>query len=67
VFDDGGSVLAVTLRDISPRGARIVGQGVEALPSVFELRIRTGSDDFSTRKARLIWARKAAAGLEFVD
>ncbi len=67
MFDGGASVLAVILRDISPNGARIAGEGVEALPSVFELRIPTRSGDFSARQARLIWAKKAAAGLEFVD
>jgi hypothetical protein len=67
VFDDGASVLAVNLRDISPKGARIAGEGVEALPSFFELRIRTGLDDYSSRKVRVIWAKRAAAGLEFVD
>ena len=66
VFDDGASVLAVRVRDISPRGARIVGDGLDALPPLFELRIPT-ADDYSARTARLVWVRRTAAGVQFVD
>ena len=38
VFQDGQSVLDVTLRDLSATGARIVGDGLICLPETFGLR-----------------------------
>ncbi len=67
VFNDGASTLDVTLRDISPTGARISGDGLIALPSAFEVQILDGFGGFSSRQARLVWARGAAAGIEFTD
>ena len=67
VFDDGASVLAVRVRDISPTGARIAGEGLLGLPAVFELRIKDSLGGASARLARVVWTRPKAAGLEFVD
>ncbi len=67
VFNAGGSTLDVTLRDLTPTGARISGDGLIALPRTFEVQILDGFGGYSSRRARLAWARGAAAGLEFID
>jgi hypothetical protein len=67
VFNAGGSTLDVTLRDISPTGARISGDGLIVLPPTFEVQILDGFGGYSSRRARLVWARGAGAGLEFID
>ena len=67
VFNDGSSSLDVTLRDISPAGARIAGDGLICLPPTFELRIHDGYGGYAARRARLVWSRSRSAGLEFVD
>ena len=67
VFNDGSSSLDVTLRDLSPRGARIVGDALICLPPTFELRIHDGYGGYSVRQARLVWAKCGSAGLEFTD
>ncbi len=67
VFNAGASTLDVTLRDISPTGARISGDGLIVLPRSFEVQILDGFGGYSSRQARLVWARGAAAELEFVD
>jgi PilZ domain len=67
VFNEGKSVLDVTLRDISPAGARIAGHELIYLPKTFELRVHDRVGGYSSRKARLIWTDGATAGLEFID
>jgi len=67
VFNNGASTLDVTLRDISPSGARIAGDALIALPPSFELRIYDGVGGFSARKARIVWSKGATVGVEFVD
>ncbi len=67
VFNGGDSVLDVTLRNISPRGARIAGDELVFLPPTFELRILDGFGGYSARQARLVWTNGATAGLEFID
>ena len=67
VFDNGASVVSVRLRNISPTGARIAGEGLLGLPAVLELRIKDSMGGASARLARVVWARPKAAGLEFVD
>jgi hypothetical protein len=49
VFNDGSSSLDVTLRDLSPRGARIMGDALICLPPTFELRIHDGYGGYSGR------------------
>ncbi len=67
VFNEGGSSLDVALRNISPLGARLVGDGLFRLPDTFELRILDSVGGYSARKARLVWSAATAAGIEFID
>jgi hypothetical protein len=67
VFNEGASVLDVTLRNISPTGARIAGHELICLPKTFELRVQDNLGGYSARKARLVWTDGATAGLEFID
>ena len=67
VFNSGSSTLDVTLRDISPTGARISGDELICLPRAFEVRILDGFGGHSSRQARLVWIRGRTAGLEFTD
>jgi hypothetical protein len=67
VFNNGSSTLDVTVRDISPRGARLASDGLISLPPTFELRILDGVGGHSARKARLVWSKGASAGIEFID
>ena len=67
VFNNGGSSLDVTLRDVSARGARVVGDGLVFLPKTFELRIHEGDGLYSAHVARLVWTDGRIAGLEFID
>ena len=67
VFDDGATVISVRLRNISPTGARIAGEGLLGLPAVLELRIKDSLGGASARLARVVWSKAKAAGLEFVD
>ncbi len=67
VVDTGGLTLDVTIRDISLNGARITGEGLDVLPQTFEVRILDGYGRYSSRQARLVWARGRTAGLEFLD
>jgi len=66
VFNNGASSFDVTLRDVSPVGARIVGDGLAFLPRTFELRIHEGDGVYSARPARLVWTDGRTAGLEFI-
>ena len=67
VFNEGTSVLDVTLRNISPTGARIVGHELIFLPKTFEFRVQDNLGGYSSRRARLVWTDGATAGLEFID
>ena len=67
IFNNGSSSLDVTLRDLSPAGARIVGDALICLPPTFELRIHDGFGGYASRQARLVWSKGASAGLEFID
>ena len=67
VFNNGSSSLDVTLRDISPGGAQIVGDALICLPPTFELRIHDGRGGYSARQARVVWSKTRSAGLEFTD
>jgi PilZ domain len=67
VFNNGASVLDVTLRDITPVGAKIAGDQLFCLPETFELGIRDGDGGYSVRGVRVVWLAAATAGLEFVD
>jgi hypothetical protein len=67
IFNDGSSSFDVTLRDISPTGARIAAGDLLRLPPSFELRIYDSDGGYSARKARIVWSRGAAAGIEFID
>ena len=67
VFNNGTSLLDVTLRDISASGARVVGDGVAFLPKTFDLRILEADGAYSTRRARIVWTDGKAAGLEFIS
>jgi hypothetical protein len=67
VFNQGSSSLDVTVRDISPIGARIAGDALICLPPTFELQISGGHGGYSARKARLVWSKGATAGVEFID
>ncbi len=67
VFNHGSSLLDVTVRNISPFGARITSGGVIRLPPTFELRILDGVGGHSARRARLVWCKGAIAGIEFID
>jgi len=65
VFNNGTSSLDVTLRDISPSGARVEGDGLPFLPQTFELRIVEGDGRHFTRPVRIVWTKGRTAGLEF--
>jgi hypothetical protein len=67
MFNNGASSLDVTLRDISPAGARILGHELIWLPDTFELQILDADGVYSSRLARLRWRRGNVAGVEFVD
>lgn len=67
VFNAGASTLDVTLRDISPSGARIVGNELIWLPKTFELQIFDSSGAYASREARLKWVKGTSAGVEFID
>jgi len=67
VFNQGETVLDVALRDISPVGARIVGRELGALPTSVELQIPDGSGGYSARPALVVWSKRRAAGLKFVE
>ncbi len=67
IFNQGTSSLDVTLRNISPGGARIAGDELICLPPTFELRIHDGFGGYSARQARLVWRRGGCAGLAFTD
>ena len=67
VFNSGSSSIDVTVRDVSVEGARITGDGLIGLPSEFTLLFLNGMGGHSARHARLVWARGADAGVEFVD
>ena len=67
VFNEGASSLDVTLRGISPTGARISGDELFCLPHTFELRLQDGVGGYSARTARIVWSNGATAGVEFID
>jgi hypothetical protein len=67
IFNDGSSSLDVTLRDVSPTGARITGDALICLPPTFELSIHDGCGGYSARRARLVWVKGGSAGLKFVE
>ncbi len=67
VFNHGSSSLDVTVRNISPTGARIAGDALICLPPTFEFRILDDVGGYSARQARLVWCKGATAGVEFVD
>jgi hypothetical protein len=67
VFDDGASLVTVRVRNLSPKGARIAGDGLLGLPPTVELRIKDSLGGVSARLARVVWLKPKAAGLEFVD
>ena len=67
VFSNGTSTLDVTLRDMSPHGARLVAQTLVRLPPTFELRINDGFGGNSMRRVRLAWVKGETAGVEFID
>jgi len=67
VFNGGASTLDVTVRDISPGGARIVGNELVWLPRIFELQIYDSGGAYASREARLKWLKGASAGVEFID
>src|SRR5271165_3631581 len=67
VFNNGASTLDVVVRDLSPLGARIAGDQLIVLPAAFEFRILDGFGGYSARKARIVWAKGATAGVEFLD
>ncbi len=66
IFNNGNSSLDVTLRDLSENGARVIGDGLVALPRTFDLRIQQGGGAYSTYRARLVWTDGRTAGLEFI-
>ena len=66
IFNKGNSLVDVTLRDLSEKGARVIGEGLVSLPRIFELRIAEGGGGYSTRRARLVWTDGRTAGLEFI-
>lgn len=65
VFNNGASSLDVTVRDVSARGARVVGDG---LVSAEDLRaeIHEGDGIYSAQPARLVWTDGRTGGVEFV-
>ena len=67
VFNDGTSTLDVTVRNIAPEGARIVGHELFCLPKTFELRILDETGGYSARAARIVWRDVNSAGIEFID
>lgn len=67
VFNGGASTLDVTVRDISPTGARIAGDELIWLPHTFELQIYDSAGAYACREARLKWLKGSLAGVEFVD
>lgn len=67
VFDEGSSSVDVTVRNISPVGARIAGDGLICLPSTFEFRIHDDDGGYAVRQARLVWAKATTAGIAFID
>ena len=67
VFNNGASSLDVMVRDVSAKGARVIGDGMVLLPKTFELRIRDGDRLQSARTARLVWTDGRTAGIEFID
>ena len=67
IFNEGASSLDVTLRNITPAGARIAADALACLPPTFELRILEGLGGYSSRRARLVWRRAGSAGVEFTD
>ncbi len=66
VFNNGTSTLDVTLRNVTPLGARLLGDGLYRLPKTFELRIRESDGGYEARKARLVWSAAETAGIEFI-
>lgn len=67
VVNASGSTLDVTLRDLSPTGARISGEGLYVLPRTLEIQILDGFGGYSSRQARVAWINGGTAGLEFID
>ena len=67
VFNGGKSTLDVTVRDISPAGARIAGNELIWLPRTFELQIYDSGGAYASRQARLMWLKGSSAGVEFID
>ena len=68
VFNAGGSTLDVTLRDISPTGARISGDGLIGLPRSFEVQILDGFGGLSPRDAGAVWTEaKRPASSSSID
>lgn len=52
------------VRDISPRGARLVLSDAVPLPEMFDLRIKARAED---RRVRIVWRRGDALGVTFVQ
>ena len=58
----GGQVIECTIRDISPRGARLRVPNPQAVPPAFELLFKESG---RTRPARLRWKSRAEIGVIF--
>lgn len=58
----GGQAIECTVRDISPRGARLRVPNPQAVPPEFELVFR---DSGRTRPARIRWRGRAEIGIAF--
>ena len=67
VFNNASSTLDVTVRNITPEGARIAGHELFCLPQNFELRILDETGGYSARMAKIVWRDENAAGLQFID
>lgn len=64
VFDENGSTMDCTVRNISAYGAKVVLADTFRLPESFSLRVPHHDE---THRARIIWRKVDSAGLELSD
>jgi hypothetical protein len=60
-----GRRTACSVADISDKGARLGGRGMDALPDRFVLRFTANGK--VARKCRVAWRRDGEVGVQFVD
>lgn len=63
VFNRRLSTMDCLVRNLSPRGAKLIFSGTGLIPSEFDIVIDTLGD---SRRAAIVWRTRAQAGVKFI-